>query len=329
MRHAGQTDQLKIYQIKKGKKWDRYKYTKRREDYDLYRESLEKFNEAKEEAIRNFKANVIAKKKTNPKRYYRYVAQKDKYCQTKITLQDEGKIITVEKECANIFNDFFSSVFTRDTSNPSIEEDENDIPTIRDLEITEEMVQEEIFKLNVHKSTGPDGIPPAVLKENVAIFAPILTKIFNLSYEQSYIPKILKSAHVVPLHKAGDKTLANNYRPVSLTPVISKLFEHIIKASVDQHVSINNIMSRYQHGFRKSKSTATNLLEFWNEVTENVEKSISMSIFYTDLRKAFDSVSHALLIKKLKRYGIVGKTIRWIEEFLNNRTQQVILGGQL
>ena len=126
---------------------------------------------------------MIAKKKTNPKRYYRYVAQKDKYCQTKITLQDEGKIITVEKECANIFNDFFSSVFTRDTSNPSIEEDENDIPTIRDLEITEEMVQEEIFKLNVHKSTGPDGIPPAVLKENVAIFAPILTKIFNLSYE--------------------------------------------------------------------------------------------------------------------------------------------------
>ena len=103
--------------------------------------------------------------------------------------------------------------------------------------------------------------------------------------------------------------------------------ESIIKEDIEKHISQQNIIHPRQHGFCRGRSTASNLIEFWDEVTEAAENKQSLSIIYTDLRKAFDSVSHRLLITKLARYGIGNKTLRWLKNFLEDRVQQVSVKG--
>ena len=105
--------------------------------------------------------------------------------------------------------------------------------------------------------------------------------------------------------------------------------ERIIRDSIEAHLQENNVICTQQHGFRRNKSTTTNLLEFWNLMSEYIEKSFSISVLYTDLKKAFDTVPHDLLIYKIRKYGIDGKTCEWIKAFLSNRSQQVSVGTEL
>ena len=211
---------------KKRKMWDKYKKSYSNEHYNLYKEILNQFNEEKYDAVKKFENNIISNKKTNPKRYYKYVSKKDKYLDRKISLKQNNVIIENNDKCAEILNNYFSSVFTSGQS-----EIVNDlsafpfVPDIEDVFITEEKINEKIQNLNVNKSTGPDGIPALLIKNNSEFFTPILTKIFRRSYNECVIPNALKTAHVIPLHKSGDKTSPNNYRPVKLTPIIANIFE--------------------------------------------------------------------------------------------------------
>ena len=147
-----------------------------------------------------------------------------------------------------------------------------------DVEITEHMVRTEILKLDPNKASGPDEVPARLLIDAVDVFTPILTKIIQISYEKSVVPKNLKSRNVVPIHKSGDKTDVRNYRPVSLTSIIAKLFERVIKRGVESHIDRYKIMDERQHGFRRNKSTSTNMIMFWNEY---------VSIFYMNIRTYF------------------------------------------
>ena len=139
----------------------------------------------------------------------------------------------------------------------------------------------------------------------------------------------MKKANVIPLHKSGDKTNPGNYRPVSLTPIIAKILERIIKKNIENHVENEQIFSECQHGFRKGRSTSSNLIHFINDLCNIANQSKSISIIYTDLRKAFDCVPHDLLLLKLARYGIRGKTSMWLKSFLSQRSQRVKVGNAL
>ena len=119
------------------------------------------------------------------------------------------------------------------------------------------------------------------------VFVPIVEVIFNRSYQEGIVPKLMKIVNITPLHKADDKTLPENYRPVSLTPILAKMMEKIVKEHMDKHIEEQMIMSEMQHGFRKLKSTSTNLLQFTNEVINIANESKSVSIVYIVLRKAF------------------------------------------
>ena len=140
------------------------------------------------------------------------------------------------------------------------------------------------------------------------------------------VPKILKKANIIPLFKSGARTSPDNYRPISLTPIISKISEKVVKKRCEAHLEFYNIFSVQQHGFRKGFSTSTNLLKFTNYIFNCANQSKSVSIVYTDLRKAFDSVPHRLLLLKLRNYGISGKTASWLEDFLSERQQRVCVG---
>ena len=313
---------------RKRKMWDKYRRSRSAADYNAYKQPLKHFSDVKDNAIYRYENNIIANKNTNCKRYYNYVSRKNKYKNSQISLRINESIETDEKKCATKFNEYFASVFTKGPSNiPQFNPNPN-ISSMPEINIDMNKVEKKIKELNTHKSSGPDSIPATVLKNCLDCFAPILTIIFRKSYHIGEVPEEMKKATIVPIKKSGDNTDACNYRPISLTPIIAKMFESIVNDNLSSHIHENNILSSVQHGFTKGHSTNTNLIQFWDHISKLADEKTPISIIYTDLRKAFDSVPHDLLIYKLSKYGIIGKNLKWLESFLNNRQQEVKVGNQ-
>ena len=314
---------------KKREKWDRYKYSRTRADYVRYKDALEKFNIEKEKAVEYYESQIICNKNVNQKRYYRYVSRKSKYSECKVSLKDDGGITADSKKCAHIFGDYFASVFTMGESDTEVDMSKvRPAPAMPDIEIREENIKAALDKIDMSKAAGPDDIPASILKRFSSVFLPILALIFRKSYDEGIVPIEMKSANIVPIHKSGDKTEPGNYRPVSLTPIIAKIFETIMKNFIESHVERHQILSEYQHGFRKGHSTSSNLINFTNDLANLANESKSISVIYTDLRKAFDSVPHDLLLRKLGQLGVTGPTHRWLQSFLSERRQRVRVGNE-
>ena len=182
---------------------------------------------------------------------------------------------------------------------------------------------------DVTKSPGPDKIPPFILKTCAPTLAPILQVIFTQSLHASSLPHDWLCADVTPIFKAGDRTDPTNYRPISLTSIICKIFEHIIHKHIMNHLDANNILTDKQHGFRPKRSTESQLIITHHDITRLVDRRDVKQVdaIVLDFAKAFDKVPHKRLTQKLKYYGITGLTLHWITAFLSNRTQRVLLDG--
>ena len=145
------------------------------------------------------------------------------------------------------------------------------------------------------KSAGPDEIHPQMLKILAPVIPlPVLDLFVNL-LRQGVLPEDWKRATVVPIHKGGSSADAKHYRPVSLTSVLRKVLERLIRDTVCRHLVDHSLLSSSQHGFLKGKSCLTNLLTFLNDVTRNLDEGKEVEVFYLDFRKAFDSVNHRFL----------------------------------
>ena len=152
--------------------------------------------------------------------------------------------------------------------------------------------------------------------------------IYQKSMEESTIPYHWKQANITALPKSGSRLEPSNYRPVSLTSIPCKIMESIIRDQIMNHLVKHNLLNDSQHGFVKSKSCVTNLLEALDFLTQAIADGKSVDVLYTDFAKAFDTVAHKRLIYKMKAYGINEKTIKWVESYLNNRKQRVIMGKE-
>ena len=156
----------------------------------------------------------------------------------------------------------------------------------------------------------------------------ILSIIFNKSFNSGSLPHDWKNAQVIPIHKKCARNQACNYRPVSLTFIFSKFMESIIKDHLISHLLANNLLTDHQFGFIPGRSCTTQLLYVLDYFTKHLDKGELIDVIYLDFQKAFDSVPHQRLIQKLTSFGINGKILQWINDFLWNRTQQVLLNGQ-
>ena len=146
-----------------------------------------------------------------------------------------------------------------------------------------------------------------------------LSIIFRKCYESGILPEAWKKAHVTPIHKKGSKVVPGNYRPVSLTSVIGNMMESIVKDQLVEHMMLYNLFCDAQHGFVPRCSCMTQLLvtmELWSEI---LDSGAPIDAIYLDFRKAFDSVPHQRLTRKLKAYGVTDKPLRWIRDFLTGR----------
>ena len=157
-----------------------------------------------------------------------------------------------------------------------------------------------MHNLNPNKAAGPDNITPKILKELAPEIAPILTLIFRRSYSSGQIPNIWKSANVCPVFKKGTKYDPINYRPISLTCKSCKVMEHIVTSHIMTHADTHNIMYPLQHGFQRGLSCETQLTEFIDDITRNLDNGKQTDCLIMDFSKAFDKVSHSLLTHKLE-----------------------------
>lgn len=149
--------------------------------------------------------------------------------------------------------------------------------------------------------------------------------IYNKSLCTGCFPKTWKEARVVPIFKSGDKSAANNYRPVSILSIFGKVFEALVYPILSWHVK-QSLMPE-QHGFMKGRSTATNLACFISDLVDAVDRGSPVDVIYTDFSKAFDKVDHKLLVKKLHTIGIAGNLLQWCESYLVKRTSKVVVNG--
>ena len=151
---------------------------------------------------------------------------------------------------------------------------------------------------------------------------------FPIKYDFVYIIHMIGALQTSRLSTRKVKSLlAENYRPISLTSVCCKTMEHILVSKMMKHGEENNILYPLQHGFRKGRSCETQLIEFVDDISKNLQEGQQTDILILDFAKAFDKVNHSLLTHKLQHYGIIGKSVRWIHNCLANRKQSVVIDG--
>ena len=178
-------------------------------------------------------------------------------------------------------------------------------------------------------SSGHDGLKPSIIKKCKEHLATPLAYIYNLSITEGCVPTALKHAYITPVFKSGDETLLNNYRPISVLPVFSKVLERLIFNRTYSFITENNILSDQQFGFRKKLSTEMALLSAVDKITQAIDNKEHTIGLFLDLKKAFDTVNLSILLNKLERVGIRGNPLLWFRSYLTQRTQSVKYGNTI
>ncbi len=201
--------------------------------------------------------------------------------------------------------------------------------TVRHLELEgcgPMLVGNTIKTLVSKNSTDLDGISSKLLKAISYEIERPLAHIFSLSLSTGIFPEKLKSTRVIPIHKSGDTTNCDNYRPISLVNAFSKILEKIVSTKLTNHLQQNNLIYEHQYGFLKGKSTEHALIHITNKIGQALNENKYCVGIFLDLKKAFDVVPHSI---KLEKLGITGTALAWFESYLSNRTQKVDINGNL
>ena len=186
-----------------------------------------------------------------------------------------------------------------------------------------------IRKLDNKKACGFDRISNKILKSSCNIVVPFIVNLFNMCIRDGIFPDSFKKAQVIPLFKGGDKEDPSCYRPISLLPTFGKLFEKIISVRIIKFFDKFNLFSPHQFGFRENYSAEYAILDIHEKLLNNLDKGLTSCSIFLDLAKAFDSVSHEILLKKLSKYGIRGRVLKLFESYLDSRYQYTKLGNAL
>ena len=258
-----------------------------------------------------FEKEIVLDAKLNPKRIYAYINSKTKIKECIRALRESNEKITTDTtQIANTLNNYFASVFcNEEIDDLPICEESCDVKCVDPL-FDKSIIKLKLMQLNTNKAIGVDKIHPKVLKECSESLSKPLSIIFNSSYLTGSLPKHWLCANVTPLFKKGDKLNPSNYRPVSITSIVCKVMESIIRDTMMNHLLVNGIITSDQHGFVPKKSCCTNLLETMDILTQAIEEGYSIDIIFLDFAKAFDTVAHTRLSLKLQSYGFIDKLLK-------------------
>ncbi|KAK4827998.1 LOW QUALITY PROTEIN: hypothetical protein QYF61_022775 [Mycteria americana] len=300
------------------------------------------------EKIRRAKAqlgiNLATAIKDNKKCSYKYINIKRRAKENLHPFLDvRGNIVSKDEEKAEILNASFAAVFngknncSRGTQPTELEDrdgEQNEAPIIQGA-----MVSDLLHHLYIHQSMGQYGIYPRVLRE----LEEVLTKPLSITYQcagfaglnddnqhswlTGEVPVDWRLANVTPIYKKGRKNNKGNYRPVSLTSVPGKVMEQIILTAITWHVQVKQVIRPSQRGFMKGRSCLNNLISFYDKVTRLVDEGKAVGVVYMDFSKAFDTVSHSILLEKMAAHGLDVRNLRWVKNWLDGQAQRVVLSG--
>ena len=254
-----------------------------------------------------------------------------------VVLEIDGETCFDPKKVANCFNGFFttvasnlvdklpssfnlfhteSSTFQNFYKGKNVKDDEFML-----IPVNEDFIYKELCKLNPSKSTGTDNIPARFVKDAASVFKKPIGHIINLSIEKNVVPKDLKNARVVPLFKKNKRSEVGNYRPVSVLSVVSKILERAVYTQLEDYLVKKKLLFDFQSGFRSNFSTDSCLTYLTDYIKTQTSKGLYTGMLMLDLQKAFDTVDHEILCKKLKAMGI--KSVDWFRSYLSYRNQTV------
>ena len=310
--------------------WKRFTESRSYQNYMEYKREANKLKKQTRKAKRIFEKRLAKGARHNKRSFFRYVNSKLTVRPEISEMQKEnGELADIDDEICDTLGEYFSSVFSQGHTGPLPNLNDMYETEIGEITVTREDIQKRLEKLNVNKSCGPDNIHPFVLQATANATCIPLEHIFNKSLITGECPMDWRTANVTPIHKKGDRTLPSNYRPVSLTSQVCKVMESIVREHLLEHLKRNNILSDRQHGFRQGRSCLTNLLETLESWTKILDDDDGIDVAYLDFRKAFDLVSHQHLLYKMSKYGITRQALKWIEAFLHQRTQRVVVRGAI
>ncbi|NQZ52424.1 MAG: reverse transcriptase family protein [Moritella sp.] len=310
---------FKRHRKAKDKCWAEFNDNPTSENLNIALEKQQTFEKVSNNAKIRYEQKICRSLKYNPKPLYSYLRSRDiKTCVSNLDNGQGGKTSSAT-ETANVLADAFSSVFVEEPLGPlpDFSVNANNDTCISDINIQYSEVLKELKSLDISKSAGPDNIHAKLLKSLSldSRFVSAVTMLLCKCASSGSIPDIWKDANVIALFKKGSKSDPLNYRPVSLTCIMCKIYEKLIK----RHILgfIDSSIIKEQHGFVNNKSCFSNILETVDIIFNILEEGFPVDVFYFDFRKAFDSVPHFRLLSKIEKYGITGNTLQIILDFFN------------
>ena len=242
----------------------------------------------------------------DPKPFWRFIKYQRQDSVGVSALKHEGRLYSDSKTKAELLNSQFKSVFTREDTEHIDKLFGPNYPTIDPLVINPKGVEKLLSQLNPSKASGPDQIPCRILKGLSEELAPVFCALFMQSLDTGILPSLWSQAYVTPVFEKGQRCMPENYRPVSLTCVSCKLFEHIICKHIRNHLDHHGILTPLNHGFRSKHSCETQLLLTVQDLMTCRDQKTQIDIAVLDFSKAFDTVPHDRLLGKPTFYGIIG-----------------------
>ena len=264
----------------------------------------------------------------------REIISKSSKCKEEINLNLNGELTSDPVLVTEAFNNYFSTIADKlrekvpQTSQHFSKWLKNPNPRSFFLNpVSPNDVSEVISSFKKGKSTGPNSIPLAIFNAVHDTLSVILSKLVNISFSNGVFPSLLKNAKVVPIFKKGSKLEVENYRPISLLSNIDKIFQKLIHNQLSNFLTNSDVLYSYQFGFRTNHSTSSALMNCIETISQTMDSGNYACSVFIDLQKAFDTVDHNILFKKLEHYGIRGIPLTWFKSFLSDRTQFVSIAN--
>ena len=305
-------------------------------DWKRFKIARNKVNKLKSSVKGKYYNDKIVDLKQKPKELWKEIKQllpDSSGTRVDKLIDDEGVVIEDQKEICNSFNKFFVNIGSNLAKNFTSSTSDITVPITPNSFSFRPISRSEVIKilksLDNNKSTGPDKINIRLLKEGANVISDKLQFLFNLSLSSGKVPNIWKIKRVSPLFKSGDKYKTGNYRPISIISNCMKIFEKLVYGQMISFIQINNILQPNQSGFRNKYSTSSASLEVKEHIVDCLSKNKYVCAVLVDLAKAFDTVDHHILLKKLFCYGFRDQAFDWLLSYLSERQQMVLLNNVL
>ena len=330
------TPEIKRYMNNRDRTLRKFRKSKTDNDWDDYKELRNSCTNQIRKARSTYHQNLLVENRKNPQTFWKII--KKIFPSSKSTTKSSGA--SVSSLTSNKICDFFTTIAgnLKKLSFPLRELIWEAPKTIKSVSATPAFaftyvstlfVEGELKKMKRTKSTGIDDLPTGMLKDCRTVISTPLTFIINMSLQTSTVPSEWKTALITPIHKKGSKTDANNYRPISILPVVSKILEKAVQQQLMDHLESNNLLSDKQFGYRKQRSTDIAATLFTDNIRKACDKGLVSGALFIDLSKAFDTLGHHNILTKLEKVGIKGLSLQWFTDYLFSRRQCVKFNNEL